>query len=432
MQIKEVDKENAQLTLEVEIPEDKVQEAFSRAFKKVAQQVDIPGFRKGKVPRKIIEQKYGKEIINEEAVKQLYSAILPEILKKKKITPLIPPRAETVEFTENKPALVKLSIVTKPEVKLGSYKDVKVKRKKVKVSDDEVSEQLKKLQKQQADYPPLLENRPTQEGDVLTLQMEGFSEGQIGPVLREDNFWYQLGSEQLPLSFHKQLMGANVGDERRIETVIPPEHPQKELAGKKVQFNVKVKDIRKEKLPPLNDEFARKLNFDNVDKLKQRVKEELRKIKERKEEERLRGQIVEKIVKDSKLDVPSLLIEETTEDKINKLKEDLEKKKTSFSEYLAQQNLTEDKFRNLLTKQTENELKTFFVLDEIAREEKIEVTEKDVDHKLESFARGENKQAEVNRLKNELIKNEEIQRFAQRIRNEKVIEFLYNNAQISG
>jgi len=431
MQIKVTSEEEAQITLEVEIPKEKVQEAFSKAFKKLAKEVHVPGFRRGKVPRKIFEQRYGKEAIEEEALKELYSSIYPKILEEKNIKPLIYPRAEAVKFTEEEPAIIKVQIVTKPEVKLGSYKGIKVKKNKIKVTEEEILEQLKELQKRYAEYPPLVENRPTQEGDLLALDMEGFIEGKALPEFRETNFWYQLGSEQLPSSFRQKLLGANIGDEKTVEMVIPPDHPQRNLAGKKMQINVKVKDIRKEKLPPLDDEFAKKLGFESMEKVKERIKKELEKYKEEKEKERIRQRIIEKVVKNSKVNVPSLLVEEDVEDRINKLKEELKEKKISFSEYLARQNITEEKLREILKAQAEMEAKILFVLDEIAQKEKIEIKEKDIDETLKTFTEGKNKEFEIERLKKELVRRGEIGRLIQRIRNEKVVEFLYEHANIS-
>jgi len=430
MQINLDKKEGSQLTFEVKVPEEEVNRLFSRAFRKIVREVQVPGFRKGKVPRKIFEQRYGQESIKEEALKQLYPLVYNRVLEEKKITPLIYPRMQVVKFSEDEPALVKMEVVTKPDVKLAPYKGIKAKMEKVKVEKKEVTEQLQRLQRTYAEYPPLLENRPTQEGDWLALEMRPLLKRPTPPRKEVENFWYKLGSDQLPPSFHKELLGARIGDEKLIETVIPPDHPRKELAGKKISLNVKVKDIRKEKLPELNDEFARKLNFENMKALKERIKKELENIKQKREKERVKAEIVEKVVKNSRIDLPPLLIEEGVKEKIEKLKEDLRKNGLSISSYLKEQNINEEHLNKLFKNQVESELKTLLVLDKIAQEEKIEVTEEEIDKRLQLLVQGENKETKARLLKDELVKKGNLSSLVERIKNEKVIDFLYEQAEI--
>ncbi|MBE0477704.1 trigger factor [Candidatus Aerophobetes bacterium] len=441
MQIKLDKKENSELTFEIEIPKETVNDLFAKAFKKVAREAQVPGFRKGKAPRKIFEKKYGKKRIKEEAAKQLYPLVYNKIQEKEKINPLTTPHMELVKFSENEAAVVKLKIVTKPDVDAGSYKGVKTKRKKIKVEEEEVNQALNNLQRNYAEYPPLLENRPTQEGDWLRLEIAPVSAGKEGILsLRKnkEDIWYKLGSEQLPPSFHRELLGAKVGDEKPIETMLPPEHPQKELAGEKINLQVKVKDIRKERLPELNDEFAKRFNFDTIELLKNRIKEDITSFKERKEEERVKMEILEKIVKNSRVDVPPTLVEKGLQEKHRELEEELQKRKMSKNTVLEQQKLTEDELNKRFRTQAELELKTLFVLDKIAHEEKIEVTEKEVEERLhllvqrqDKTTEGEEKQRRVKELKENLIKEGSMLNLIERMRNEKVIEFLYSQAQIS-
>ncbi|MCD6574845.1 trigger factor [Candidatus Aerophobetes bacterium] len=432
MQIKTEKKENSQITFEIQIPKDTVNQLFSKAFKKIVKDVQIPGFRKGRIPRKIFEQRYGKDSIKEEAVKQLYTILYDKILKEEKITPLTYPRMEVVKLLEEEEGIVKMEVAIKPQVKLGNYKGVKVKSAKVKVEEKEVEEQLERLQKANAEYPPLLENRPTQEGDWLSLEMRPAVQAPSPLQKNAENLWYKLGSDQLPPSFHRELLGAKIGDEKLIETIIPPDHPQKEIAGRKISLNVKVKEIRKEKLPELNDDFARKLNFESMQSLKDGIRKELKNIKEKKERERIEAEIVEKVVKNSTVEIPPLLIEEGVEEKIRSFKEELKKKRLDVASYLKQQNMSEEELNKLFKKQVEIELKTLFVLDKIAQEEKIEVTEEEIDKRLALLVQGEDKQIRVKKLKEELARRGRLGEFVQRIRNEKTIDFLYEKAEISG
>lgn len=431
MQIKVNKREKSQVNLEVEVPVETVREVFFQAFKKVAQEVEVPGFRKGKVPRKIFEQKFGKEAIRDEAFKQLYLRIYKKILQEEKINPLTHPEVELVKFSEDEPAFIKLEIATEPPIKLGTYKGIKVKREKVKVDEKEVEEQLKGLQRKNAEYPPLLENRPTQEGDWLSLEVRSLSPEVSFGRTNQENLWYKLGSDQLPPSFHQELLGAKIGDEKVVDTVVPPEHPQKAIAGKKLSFNVKVKDIRKEKLPPLDDEFAKKLNFENIKQLKDEIRKELEKFKERKEEERIRREILGKVIKNSQVEIPPLLVERGVEERMAELIEELRKKGLTLQNYLQEQKINEEKLKQILQTQIENELKLFFILNEIAQRENINVTEEELDKRLELFFKGKDKEIKARKLKKELSEKGRLNTLVQRIRNEKVIDFLYQQAEIS-
>ena len=432
MQIKVNKKEKSQLDIEVEVPVETVEKVFLRAFKKLAYQVEVPGFRRGKIPRKIFEQRYGKEPIKEEAIKELYPLVYKKVLEQEKINPFSYPRMEVIKLSEGEPALIKLEIPLKPEIKIGQYKKIKVKRKKIEVSDKEITQQLERLQKNYVEYSPLLENRPTRKGDWLALQMRLILPDKPFVKTKEENIWYKLGSDQLPSSFHRELLGAKIGDEKIIETTLPPDHPRKDLAGKKLSFNVKVKDIRKEKMPLLNDDFAKKLNFKDMKSLKEKIKEEIRKIKEKEEEERIKTRIIEKILENSDIEIPSLLIQRGIEDEMDKLKEQLKKRRLDLSSYLKQQNMDEEKLRKLFKDKVEMELKTLLLLDEIAKKEKIDVTEEEVDKRLEMMVEGENKKEKIKHLKEELAKKNNLNSIIYRIRNEKVIDFLYQQADISG
>lgn len=441
MQIKVDKKEGSEITFEIEVPKETVEDLFAKAFKKAAREVEVPGFRKGKVPKKIFEQRYGNEPIKEEAIKELYPLIYNEIQEKEKITPLTTPQMELVKFSENEIAVVKLKIVTKPDVEAGSYKGIKAKKNKLKAEEGEVEQALKNLQQNYAEYPPLLENRSTQEGDWLCLEITPPSAEKgklITPGKKREDVWYKLGSEQLPPAFHRELLGANVGDEKPVETAFPPEHPQKELAGKKINLTVKVKEIRKERLPELNDEFAKKFNFENIESLKKHIQEDIDNFKQRKEEERIKTEIIEKVVKNSKVDVPPSLIEEAVQEKNSELEKELQKRNMTRNTFLEQQKLTEDDLSKRFANQVELELKTLFILDKIANEEKIEVTEKEIDERLNLLVQMQDKETEdkekqkkVQELKEKLINQGSMVNLIQRIRNEKVIDFLYREAQIS-
>jgi trigger factor len=432
MQITVEQEENSQRVYSVQIPEDAVNELFAKAFRAVVQDVQIPGFRKGKVPRKVFEKRYGTDSLREEALKEAFTLAYEEVLRGQDIRPLTYPRFEVVEFSEHKPATVKLTVALKPEFTLATYVNIKVKGQKIEVTDEEVDEQVKRLQLQQAEFVPLLENRPAQEGDWLALEVTPFDLRQNRQGKQAQAIWYKLGSEQLPPEFHMQLMGVNVGEKRTVDTTAPADASAQESPEAKLSVQVEVKDIRKETLPELDAQFAEKFQSSSMEELKQKVREELERVRQRREEQRIRAELVGKITKNAKIDVPDMLIEEALAEKLHRLEEELQKQNRSMASYLEEIKSDEKKLEKTLRTQAEMELKTLFVLDKIAEEEKILVTQEEVDERLELMVQEPDKKVKAQRLKEELHRKNQLPGFMQRIRNEKTMDFLYSKADISG
>lgn len=432
MQITVEQEENSQRVYSVQIPEEAVNELFGKAFRTVVRDIQIPGFRKGKVPRKVFEQRYGSDSLREEALKEAFTLAYEEVLRGQDIRPLTYPRFEVVEFSEHKPATVKLTVALKPEFTLPSYTNIKVKGQKVEVIDEEIDEQIKRLQLQQAEFVPLLENRPAQEGDWLALEVTPFDLRQNKQRQEAQAIWYKLGSEQLPPEFHKELTGMNIGEKRTVETAAPVDASPEESPETKLSVRVEVKDIRKEELPGLDTQFAEKFHSSSMEELKEKVREELERVRQRREDQRIRAELVGKITKNAKIDVPDMLVEEALAEKLHRLEEELQRQKKSMASYLEEVNTDEKKLRKTLRTQAEMELKTLFVLDKIAEEEKIFVTQEEVDERLELMVQGPDKKVKAQQLKEELHRRNQLSGFMQRIRNEKTIDFLYSKADISG
>ena len=433
MQITVEQEKKSQVVYSVQVPQENVNELFGKAFRTLVHDVQVPGFRKGKVPRKIFEQRYGSGSLREEALKELFALTYEEVLRQQQVHPVAYPRFEVVEFSENKPATIKLTIALKPKFSLPPYTNIKIKGQPVGVTEEEIDEQIKKLQMQRAEFLPLLDNRPAQESDWLALQVAAVEDEQGTPAKKDAQaIWYKLGSEQLPPAFHKGLMGVSIGDNRIVETAAPASDSGEESAAKTVSMNVTVKDIRKEKLPELDATFAKEYHCSDIEELRDKVRTELALVKQRREEQRVRSELMSKITKNAKMDVPEILVDEAVVEKSHRLEEELKKQQRTMSSYLEEINADEKKLKKTLQTQAELELKLLFVLDKIADEEKILVTQEEVDNRLELMVQGTDKKAEVQKLKEELHRKEQLAGFMQRIRNEKIMDLLYSQANISG
>jgi len=427
MQVTE-EKSGAEVTLKVEVPKERVEKEFSRAFQKLVKKTTVPGFRRGRIPRKIFELRFGKRTIQDEAFKNIYPKVYQEAVEQKGIVPITPPEIEILQLSENQPLILKINLITMPEIKLGSYRGIKVKRKKVKVTKEEVEQGLKNLQKKFAQYPPA-KDQAAKNGDWLYLQ--NLSKEKSSSQGKENNFWYQLGSPNLPSSFQKELLGAKVGETKKIEAEFPIKDSEKNTSSKKVNLNVKIKEIREEKLPPLDDEFAKDLNFKNLEDLKDSIRKNIEKLKDQQEEERIKSKIVQKVVEESKVEVPPSLVEKEVEIKINKLKKNLKNKGYTLADYLKEQNLSEESFKENIKLKAKHDLKTFFVLHKIAEDEKIEVKEEEIDQVLKAFIKGEIGEEKLKRLKESLRSKGELGKIINQIKEVKVVDLLYQQADVS-
>jgi trigger factor len=430
MQVEMEKREGAEVSLKVEIPEEKVKEELSLAFRKLAKGVRIPGFRKGKVPRKIFEMRFGEGVLQEEAIKNIYPEVYREALNQYQLLPIMEPELEIVQFSPDRPLILRMNLITKPEIELGRYRGVKVKRNKIEITEEEVASVLKQYQKNYATYVPIEGQRGVGENDWLVIDCQAFFEGKRLTGFPQKNFVYQVGSRLFPPSFSQGLMELKKGEEKEIEVEFPSNDPRKELAGRKVTFKVSLKEIKEEKLPPLDDDFAKELKFESLEAAAKYARERLKEAKEDWEKKRIRQEIVDKVVEPTEMEIPARLVEGKTEEKIAELKGRLKSQSLSLSEYLSQRKMSEKDLKDDLASQITKDLKTFFTLEAIAEKEKIKVGEEEIEKRLKASLKGSQKEEEIAKLKKKLAEQGQLGVLAARIKEEKVVDFLYNEAKI--
>lgn len=431
MQIAIEKKEGTEITFKVEIAKERVQEELSQAFRRVVKDVKVDGFRKGKVPRKIFERRFGEAVVREEVIKKIYPEIYQKIVREHKLVPMIEPTLEIVQFSTDKPLILRINLVDKPEVTLGKYKGIKIAKKEISVSAKEIETTLKQLQQQHTKYMPLKEKRKVKENDWVVLDFQVFQQGKLLPDQTQKDFLFKIGSSAFPASFSKGLVGLKAGEEKDLKVQLPPSHPQKDFAGKEFTFKVLLKELRKEEVPLLDNEFAKNLKSDDLEALKKHIQDELQKSKENWEERRLKKEIIEKAVNDSKVKVPPSLIKRRVEERIRELKSKIEEQRADFEDYLKKEKLSEEKLRARLYKEIEKEFSTFFIMEEIIEQEKIEVKEEEIDERIKKSVNGELKEEKLVRIRKNLNSRGELNRIKARMREEKVINLLYQQARIS-
>jgi len=423
-------KQGAEVSLKVEVPKEKVKEELSLAFRRLAKGVRVPGFRKGKIPRRIFEMRFGQGVLQEEAMKKMYPEIYREALSQYELVPVVEPELEIVQFSPDQPLILKMNLITKPKIGLGRYRAVKVKGNKVKITEDEVTKVLEQYQKNYATYVSIQGARGGRENDWLIIDWEAFSEGKEIRGSPQKNFVYQVGSSFFPPSFSQGLMGLKKDEQKEIEVEFPADDSRKEFAGRKVTFKVSLKEIKEEKLPPLDDEFAKELKFDSLAAARKYSRERLKEAKENWEKKRIRQEIVDRVVESTQMKVPPRLVERKTEERIAELKSRLESQGLSFSEYLSQRKIGEKDLKGDLASQITKDLRTYFTLEMIADKEKIEVGKEEIEERLRASVKGTQNEEKMAKLKEKLAEQGQLQVLAARMREEKVLDFLYKEAKI--
>lgn len=371
--------------LEIEVGEAEVTKAYDRAFQKLAQQVNIPGFRKGKAPRKILENRIGKEAIKEEALEiifpETYSAALDEV----KIVPVDRPKVEVVQMEENKSLIYKATVVGKPEVQLGEYKGVKVEKPAYDVSDEMVEEQLDNLRQRYAKMI-VLDGAELQNGDFAIIDFEGFIDGEPFKGGKGEGYPLELGSATFIPGFEEQLVGAKAGDNITVKVTFPEDYVP-EFAGKDAEFKVTVKDVKRKELPALDDEFAKEASdFSTIEELKADIRNKLEETAKARNEREYHENIVKQVVENASTDIPETMIEQRTVKMMNDFASNLQQRGLSIEQYLDYAKTDVAALKESYKASAQKAIKTDLVLEAIAEAEKMEVADEDIQAEIVRLA----------------------------------------------
>lgn len=411
-----------QRLLKIEVPPETVNEEIENLYSKMAKTATHPGFRKGKVPRKILENKLGKSI-RLEAVETTVAACMKKALEEQEIIPLTDPDFGEVNFDDEGPLSFQATIEVTPDIELAEYKGIELKRPKTRVTDDDVDRVLERLRISNAKYIPA--ERPVEKHDFIVIDFEAFEDGKPMKDARGENFPLEVGSGAFGEDFEHQIVGMDKDETRTVTVTYPEEYRAKELAGKEILFEVKVKDIKLRQLPELNDDFAKDLGeHPTLDELKQHIRERLEKDMERRIEQFMRDQAVTKLVADSKLEIPPKLKSRVAasifEEEVDRLAQQGVSREALHAE---RENLAEH-----AEAEAERQLKVRFVVDEVAGKESLGISDEELEKSLEEISRDSEEQEA--RIK-EYFRSERVrERYREQLRVKKILDFIVDNATI--
>lgn len=418
--------ENNMVKLTIEVSPEKFEEGMSYSYNKNKSKINVQGFRKGKVPRKIVEAQYGPEVFYEDAINYVipdeYSKAVKELDLETASKPSI---LEVKEIVPGSGFTFIAQVAVKPEVTLGEYKGIQIDKLNADVTDEEVDEEIKKVQEKNARLISV-SDRPIKLGDIVTIAFEGFIDDVPFEGGKADDYDLEIGSHTFIDTFEDQLIDKNLGDDVEVRVTFPEDYGKEDLAGKAAMFKVEIKDIKYKELPEVDDEFAKDVSeFDTLEEYKNDIKSKLLEKKKEFVEEERENKVLEKIIANSKMSVPQIMIDEYSEMLANNYARRLASQGLNMDMYLKYIGQTKDQFLRSFDNSSEFSVKGKLVLEAIAKTENFEATEADIDKELENMSKTYN--VESSKLKS-VMAEEEKKALEEQIKIQKALEFVVENA----
>lgn len=374
-------------TLKITLPAEEVNKGFKKAVAKIAGQVNIPGFRKGKTPRNIIEMHYGKEAVKQEAFELVANQCYTEALEQEKLIPVSDPKVEDSVFEENKDMELTIKVTLKPEVKLGDYKELHVEKEAVEVTDEAVEEQVQGLRSRHAKMVEAEEGAVIEKGDFAIIDFAGTVDGEPFSGGEGKGYPLEVGSNSFIPGFEDQLVGLKKGDSTDVDVTFPEEYFVKELAGKQAIFKVNVQDVKRKELPELTDEYvAANSDCKTVEELRASYKERMQKAAENNAQIAYEKALIDLAVANAEFEVPEIMIEDRVTQMIDEMRMSLEARKLTLEQYMQYSGIDMKQLRERQHDAAVENVKTDLVLDAIAKAENIQVSMEDVDSELSAIA----------------------------------------------
>ena len=395
LQVEKMEKNMAKLTIEVSAEE--LEKALQGAYNKQKGQISVPGFRKGKVPRQMIEKMYGAAIFYDEAANALIPEAYSKAYDESGLEIVSQPKIEVVQIEKGKPFIFTAEVATKPEVTLGEYKGLKVDKVSNRVTAKEVDAKLEEEQKKNA-RTITVEDRAVQDGDEVVLDFEGFVNGVAFAGGKGENYPLTIGSGSFIPGFEEQLIGAETEKEVEVNVTFPAEYHAEDLAGKEAVFKCTVHEIKVKELPELDDEFAAEVSeFDTLEEYKADIKAKIKEQKTAEGKRQKEDQVVEKAVANATMEIPEAMIDTQVQQMAQEFAQRLQSQGLNMEQYFQFTGLTADKMLEEMRPQAVKRIETRLVLEAIAKAENIEITEEKIDEEIAKMA--EVYKMEVEKLK---------------------------------
>ncbi|WP_134699979.1 trigger factor [Ammoniphilus sp. YIM 78166] len=378
--------ENNQGVLTIEVEEAQVNDAVDQAFKKVVKKVNLPGFRKGKVPRKIFEARFGVESLYQDALEILFPSVYGQAVQETGINPVDRPEVDVEQMEKGQNWVIKATVTVKPEVQLGDYKNLEIEAKEFPVTEEEVDAELTRMQERSAELN-VLEDGEVANGDFAIIDFEGFVDGVAFEGGKGENYNLEIGSNTFIPGFEEQLIGLKKDEQKDVVVTFPEDYHSTELAGKEANFKVKINEIKRKSLPALDDEFAKDVSeFETLEELKADIKNKLEKKAEEDKENYERQTIIEKVADNATIDIPEIMIESEVDHMMKDFEQRLMYQGINLDLYYQFSGLDEEKLREQMKEEGSKRVRNSLTLEAISKAENVEVTDEEVEEEIKNLA----------------------------------------------
>ncbi|MFB6363711.1 trigger factor [Paenibacillus elgii] len=413
--------------LDIEVDADQVAAALDKAFKKVVNKVNVPGFRKGKVPRAIFESKFGVESLYQDALDIIVPDAYIAAVQETGIQPVDRPEVDVEQFGKGQVLKFKAKVTVKPEVELGEYKGIALEAPSVDVTAEEVNEELEKLQKRHAELVPV-EAGAAENGDIVVIDFEGFVDGVPFEGGKAERYSLELGSGSFIPGFEEQVVGVEKDGEKDITVTFPEDYHAEELKGKEAVFKIKLHDIKRKNLPALDDEFAKDVSeFETLDEYKADLESKLKERKQNEADRKKENDLVEKASEAAQVEIPEVMINDESEQMVKEFENRLRTQGMNIDMYYQFTGQSADDLKGQMRADAEKRVRNNLVLEAIAKAESLEATEEEINAELENLAQMYGRS--VDEIRSIFASNGNLGSLLQDIVNRKTVKFLVDNSK---
>ncbi|TYQ17670.1 UNVERIFIED_CONTAM: trigger factor [Acetivibrio alkalicellulosi] len=427
MNVKVDKKEKNVVELEIEVSADKFEEGLKKSYQKNVKKFNIPGFRKGKAPRNIVERYFGPEVLYEDAINIIFPEVYEEAVKESDIHPVDRPELDVKQIGDGQNLVLTASVTVKPEVSLGEYKNIEMEKVEINITDEEVEKEIQTIAEKNARMVTV-EDRGIEKGDTADIDFEGFIDGVPFEGGKGSGFSLEIGSGQFIPGFEDQLIGGKPGDDIDVTVTFPEDYGKEDVAGKEALFKVIINDVKLKEMPEIDDEFAKDVSeFDTLEEYKLDIKKKLTEAAENKAKHEFEDKLIEKIVENTTVEIPQIMVEKQMDIMVRDFDSKLRYQGYNIEQYLQMAQVDINTFKSQFASQAEKEVKTQLVLEKISEEEDFQASEDEYEEEIKSIS--EKYKQSIEDFK-KLLRDDDIEYIKNIIITRKTVEFLSQSAKI--
>lgn len=427
MQVKVENAGKNVVQLEIEVEAEKFEQGMQKAFARNAKKFNIPGFRRGKAPRHLVERYYGEQVLYEDAINEVCPDAYEQAVEENDIHPVDRPEIDIKQIGKGQSLIFTAKVTVRPDVELGEYKGIEVEKSTAVVTDEDVDKEIEKVRERNSRLITV-EDRPAASGDTVTIDFEGFIDGTAFEGGKGTDYDLALGSGTFIPGFEDQLVGVSKGEEKEVNVTFPEDYHNKDLAGKPAVFKVTVKEIKLMELPDLDDEFAKDVSeFDTLEEYKADLRKKLLDKAEHMAHHENEDKVVAKVVENATVDIPPVMIERQIDNMVYDFRMSLMYQGLDLEKYLEIMGMDMNSFRDQFRKRAEQEVKTQLVLDKISKVEAIVPTDEETDAEIKRLAENYRQSEEEFR---QHLKPDDIEYIRSTLVTRKTVDFLLENAKL--